>query len=118
MPLSQSAIEAAYALIEKAAVEGRRCPQNDDIEGGSTTVVGLAHSGRIRIGIFAHNWRQITILQGEHAGKSTAPAPGNARAPYKTIDKNGTRTNRGFADTGAAKRTQPSAPRPLGADWK
>lgn len=104
--------DQAFALLERAAISGERCPQTGDHGLRSADTTNLAHAGRILVEIFAWNYRRVTILTGPHAGKTTAAAPAGQK-PWKIIDAHGTRTKRGVADTGASKRTQPSAPRPL-----
>lgn len=104
--------DKAFAILESAAVAGKRCPQRGEHGLSSTDTTSLAHAGRIFVEIFAWNFRSITILTGPHAGKMTAPAPQGQRA-WKTIDVNGTHTRRGTTQSGLSKRQQPSAPRPL-----
>jgi hypothetical protein len=67
------------------AAAGERCPKNTEIDGVGLSQ--LARAGKIRIEVFNRNWRIVTILSGEHAGKQTArgPNPVGAR-PYITID--------------------------------
>lgn len=113
-----TALERTYALIEQAAIKGERCPQNDPHGPLSSDLVSaLARAGRVRIEVYVHNFRVVTILTGPNAGKQTArpPRPKGAqrRDPYKVIDAKGTWIN-GVAqapyDT-RTKRAGPSAPR-------
>lgn len=84
--------EACFASVLKAALEGRRCPENETEGVTSTLMAELAHTGWIRIEITSRNYRTVVILAGEHAGKQTAPDP-RRTMPWKIIDKNGTRVN-------------------------
>jgi len=75
-------IESDFALVVAAAVAGERCPQSHPhgpISGASITA--LVRAKRIRSEVYRGNWRVITILAGEHTGKSTAPSP-SLGAPY------------------------------------
>lgn len=112
---SRFSSDDAFALLQSAAIAGDRCPQAG-IHGFSSltsaVTTALAHAGRIRIEIYAWNFRVIEILTGPHAGKRTAPGP-NGQKPWKIIDANGTRTRRGTVNFGRQGRSQPSAPRPL-----
>lgn len=115
-PAHRFTSEEAFALIESAAAAGERCPQSG-IYGHSaltsTVTTALANAGRIRIEIYAWNFRVAEILTGPHAGKRTAASP-TGQKPWKIIDANGTRTRRGGgADVRNSSRAQPSAPRPL-----
>lgn len=110
--MSTTNLARAFALIEAAAIQNRRCPMNDQVPGRSGAFSELARAGRIRVEVFKHNFRQVTILTGPHAGKKTA-APllmkGNAQKPYLVVDKGGTFRNGTPADTGYGKR-QPWRP--------
>lgn len=75
--------DGVLALIEQAAINGTRCPQGTVVS--SHMVRELAREGLIRIEISGKNWRRVTLLKGEHAGKSSAPDP-EGRAPYRTIE--------------------------------
>jgi hypothetical protein len=88
--------EFVFALVERAAVEGRRCPTSDEIGlamrgadvrgmGPVSVTTRLARAGRLRVEVFAKNYRVITILDGAHAGKSTARHPRYTK-PYRVID--------------------------------
>jgi hypothetical protein len=71
----------------KAAVAGKRAPMNGTFGVESSAARRLAFDGVIRIEVYAKNWRVITLLEGEHAGKHTMLPPHGGRA-YVTIDKN------------------------------
>jgi hypothetical protein len=84
----QSADEV-FALLQAAAIAGERCPQSRPhgpiVDPSMTT--RLAREGKIKVEIYAHNWRRVTILVGEHAGKATAGPPKAEWKPYKTFEK-------------------------------
>jgi hypothetical protein len=87
MPISEAELDRQFGLLEQAAKRGERCPQSGNfgpLKSAATTA--LARAGRIRIEIYAHNWRVVEILTGRHAGKRTMPTPykGSGR-PYMTI---------------------------------
>jgi hypothetical protein len=110
--------ERVFAVIEHAAVAGLRCPGADEIKAPHGVVPILARSGRIRIEVYAGNWRVITITSGEHAGKQTAPPPFQHSGPYIMIDRNG-RHEKGRVvprEPISRKRAQPSTPR-LREEW-
>lgn len=87
----QAHLQRVFAVLEKAAIEGKRCPENFGPEGVTSDVVSaLARAGRIKVEISGHNWRQVHILEGSHAGKSTAPNP-RGYAVYVVVDKKGSR---------------------------
>ncbi len=82
-------MQAAFAAIERAAVEGARCPINGIGEFSSGDVVALAHAGWIAIEIAGRNYRTVEILAGPHAGKRTKEPPAGWRT-WKRIDRAGT----------------------------
>lgn len=111
MKISQDVLDRAFAQLEAAAITGSRCPMSDSVVGGSPSVSQLARDGRILVEVFVHNFRRVTILQGEHRGKTTANAPlrgGLHPRPYLTVTTAGTRRNGVLIDTGWKGRTQPS----------
>lgn len=75
--------EGVFALLESAAINGDRCPQGTVIS--SRMVREIARDGLIRIEISGKNWRCVTLLKGQHAGKATAPDP-DGHSPYRTIE--------------------------------
>ena len=90
-----------YAIVEQAAVEGRRCPTNAEIAAdlnalglwkpvGTTSIPGilqqLVRQGFMTIRIYGLNWRDIIILQGPHTGKATLPPPYGGK-PHIVIDQ-------------------------------
>lgn len=77
----------AFAMLERAAASGARCPKAGT-DGLTSQLTGdLARAGRIRIDVYPHNWRVVTIMTGPNAGKSTEPAPNKKWRPYLTIQK-------------------------------
>lgn len=84
----------AFSLLEKAAAFGRRCPKAGEQDLTSTLTGALARAGKIRIDVYPHNWRVVTILEGPQAGKATAPPPNKDWRPYLTIGRHGSIHNR------------------------
>lgn len=86
-----------FSLLVDAAIAGRRCPTADELENAAGTYgriapILLAEEGKIRIEVFAHNWRVVTICEGPHAGAKTAPPPGQREhQPYHVIEPGGRR---------------------------
>ena len=86
--ISQVTIENTFKRLEAAAAAGERCPQSPPMGTLSSAAAGqLARAGKIRIEIFMHNWRVVTIMEGPHAGKQTQPPPAGKGGgkPYKII---------------------------------
>lgn len=85
----QAILDRDFKLIEEAATKGERCPQTQPhgpLQHASSG--SLARAGRIRIEIFAHNWRVATIMQGPHKGKQTLRSPyKGTQKPYRVIYK-------------------------------
>ncbi len=89
--LDDRRLDAAFRLIEAAAVAGDRCPQNKPfgpLRDGA--IRGLIAAGRVRSEVYLHNWRVVTLLAGPHKGKATAAPPQGGR-PYLV---NGVRVGR------------------------
>lgn len=101
--------ENAFALIVRAAIEGRACPHSHgaNAEISSDAITALAAAGRIRSEISGRNWRQVFILAGQHAGKATAPNPNNGHRVWRVTDGDGTRT-----DTSVQRRVAKAGPLP------
>lgn len=78
--------------IAAVAARGERCPFNEQMPAG--LLPRLARAGKIRIEVFRHNWRVVTILQGEHAGKTTAhdTSMSAGSKPYVVIDAGSAKT--------------------------
>lgn len=116
MTRSAASIERTFARLEAVAIAGERCPPSSGPGGGQinrSDMTALAQAGRISVEISTHNWRQVTILTGPNAGKSTAANPHPKATVYMTVDATGTRRNGKLIDNGARSRQQPSAPRLL-----
>lgn len=115
--VSHHAINSAFNMIVAAAREGRRCPEttrSDYIKGERILIRGLARGaatilaaeGKIKVEIFARNFRRITILVGPHAGKATAAPPfGELAQPYRVIE--GAATYRPNPERPPARRIAP-----------
>lgn len=86
---AQATLDLDFAAIEAAAAKGERCPQSrphGPLNAGSSAA--LARAGRIRVEIFAHNWRVVTIMEGPHKGKQTMGSPyAGSGKPYRVIYK-------------------------------
>lgn len=70
--------EEAYMLIAHRAIYGARAPTNYSPENPSgevyaSAVKELALQGRIRVEVYAKNWRVMELLDGPNAGARTAP---------------------------------------------
>lgn len=113
--LSAANLDKAFALLVECAVKGERCPitsgpdQHPFLRSGH--VGALVRDGRIFVEISSRNFRRITILTGENAGKATASDPDPNSRVYQTLGKEGTKVNGKLVDHGASSRNQPSAPR-------
>lgn len=77
-------MNTAFAVLERCAAAGERCPINETQNINSTVVSALARVGRIKVEVSGRNWRTVTILKGPHAGKTTKPDP-NSGHVYQTI---------------------------------
>lgn len=109
-----------FAILVDCALKGERCPlshwrgndgprPSDIIPHGA--VNKLARQGKILIEVSGRNWRTITILVGEHAGKKTASDP-NGGVIWQTVGT--TRTLNTSAMARSTTRPGPSAPRRIG----
>lgn len=96
-PCSPENLDRAFEILVAAAITGSRCPvtSGPDVHPYLTSahIVALAKRGHIRSEVSGHNWRQITILTGRHAGKKTAPNPNENAVVYKTMDAKGSKSN-------------------------
>lgn len=78
----------AFELLQRCALAGERCPKSNTASGFTSILTSaLARAGQIRIDIYPHNWRVVTIVVGPHRGKATAPCPNRAWKPYLTIQQ-------------------------------
>lgn len=85
-------MDAVFALIVEAAINDWRCPKNsspDNPKGGipSGATNALVKEGKIRVEVYAHNYRVIEILWGRNAGKRTKPPDNKNWKPYKVLPK-------------------------------
>lgn len=87
MAITPELLNEQFEILERAAAAGERCPQSGNFGPlKSHVTTALARAGKIRIEIYAHNWRVVTILEGRHRGKRTAETPyKGTRRPYMTI---------------------------------
>ncbi len=75
-----------FDLLVGHAVKGERCPTKDQLGTAANKAISvLAHAGRIRVEVSAHNWRVVEIREGEHMGKRTAPNPIPGAKPYMVV---------------------------------
>jgi hypothetical protein len=105
----QRQLDVGFEILLNAALAGTRCPTNDTRGLSSSVVTALAREGKIRVEVFAHNWRVVTITEGLHAGACTQAHP-TSKTPYVRVDKNGTWRGGWQFDKGASSRPQPSKP--------
>lgn len=111
--------EEVWADLQHRAAVGDRAPltalrENREDHRLKSAITDLIKSGRIIIEVFGRSWRVITILQGPHAGKKTAPPPDPRWQRHTTRDVAGAVTSKGVSLNQG--RGKPSAPRFLTAD--
>lgn len=107
--------DRVFALLETAAREGHRCPTNPELAAALSSqgdpiasssvpkIIGrLVRGGRIIVRVYGHNWRDVVIQSGRHAGKTTM-APPSGGEPYIVIDA-AERTKR---DTASQRHERP-----------
>ena len=75
-----------FSKIVGIARAGERCPTNEHLPYGG--LQRLARSGLLRIEVFRHNYRVVTILTGPFAGAKTKrdPSLGPDARPYMVVD--------------------------------
>lgn len=104
---SSNMLAKVFVMINAVALNGERCPQLHPHGSLTTeqnrTLLVLARSGKLRVEIFMHNWRVVTICDGPNRGKHTMLPP-TAKHPYRVIQK---------GDVPAGQRPQPSLPQLL-----
>ena len=92
--IKRPSLDKTFAELARCAAGGLRCPASTGPQENrmtpSANITALARAGRIRVDIYPRNWRVVTILEGEHRGKTTAPCPKPGARPYRTIDANST----------------------------
>lgn len=117
--------DEVFAFLGECAAQGRRCPENETEGLSGHNMPALCRDGKIRVEISGQNFRQVHILVGPHAGKSTAPNPNSKLKPWKVM---GTETvlvtkpkpaakQRPMPIRGDTARGVPSAPGFLPADY-
>jgi len=80
-------MDQTFALLERAAIAGERCPLNSPFGPvDSTTITALARKGRIRVEVYRHNWRVVTLAEGPHKGKRTKECPSGGK-PYRAVSR-------------------------------
>lgn len=73
MQISDRLTQHVFDLLCEAAKVGARAPI---FTGGKNAAYGvLAEQGKILVEISGHNWRRVTILIGEQAGRKTQANP-------------------------------------------
>lgn len=77
--------EKTLEILEVAAIAGMRCPTNDQLPRDGGCVPILAREGFIKVELYSHNFRRVTIMQGTHRGKTTKNPPLGVH-PYKVIE--------------------------------
>jgi len=90
--IGRADIDAAFAALVQAALRDERAPTNKGSENPTGTMhrkimSALLNEGRIRVEIYAKNWRVIEILTGPHAGKRTKAPPNQNSRPYKILPR-------------------------------
>lgn len=85
-------LDAVFALIVEAALNNERCPMNYGFERSRGTIPqgavdGLVKEGKIRVEVYAKNYRVIEIMWGRNAGKRTKPPDNKHWKPYKVLPK-------------------------------
>lgn len=106
--MTSPANHRTFAAVLKAAIAGERCPMNGSFGVTSAGMTALAWAGQIRVEVFSRNYRVVTILTGEHAGKTTAPCPEPGAKPYVIVDQNGTsQRRRRYAPTASGNISLP-----------
>lgn len=85
-------LSAVYAILERCAIDGARCPENDTHGIPHGYLPQMARRGWIEIRVFARNYRQVVLLKGPHKGKTTASDP-SGLSPWMIVNRFGRRTN-------------------------
>ena len=88
--VTRADIQEGFAAIERAALKDERCPTNISMENPAGTLrsgitTALVKEGKIRIEVYAQNYRVIEILTGPNAGKRTKAPPNKAWKPYRVL---------------------------------
>ena len=109
-------LHVLFQRLCDCAIRGERCPTADQLA-GLPPPSELAHAGKIRIEVFARNWRVVTILTGPHAGKSTMRDPAGVRGakPYRVIDGSSLTTRGSIPPEQRRAPWKPGDPKPVPA---
>ena len=86
--------DTCFALIERAALNGERCPTQGQIEniigyGPSPAMKVLRERSWIRVWLGGRDWRTVEVLKGPAAGHFTAH---NGSEVWAIVDHDGRRT--------------------------
>lgn len=87
MPCKKLSLDEAFKVLERCALAGDRCPIAGTKGLESVLTSALARAGRIRIDVYPHNYRVVTIAAGPNAGRATALPPNPNWRPYLTIQR-------------------------------
>lgn len=90
--IAQKIFNRLFAVVEAAAINNERAPQLSPhgilSVSDNRALLMMARAGRLRIEIFAYNWRVITICEGPNKGRQTLRSPHKgSNVPYKIIYK-------------------------------
>ncbi len=111
--VQDSILDHLFDLMVHTAIEGQRCPTNDQLPDHS--LPALARAGKVRIEVFERNWRVVTILVGPHAGKQTSRGSVRPEAkPYIVIDASSAPRRTSIPSRHRQKPWRPGDPRPGG----
>ena len=102
----------AFQQLCATAERGERCPFNWQLPHGA--LPALARAGKIRVEVFAKNWRVVTIMAGPSAGKHTMRDPSmplGAR-PYVVIDAGSQTRGRSTSAPELREPWKPGSPKP------
>lgn len=110
--ISETNVNLTFERLQDIAIRGERCPFNDALPSGALSV--LARSGRIRIEVFRHNWRVVTIMTGPHSGQQTMrdPAMPTFAKPYVVIDSTTSVRRSNIPPSNRCTPWKPGTPRP------
>ena len=74
-------LDYIFNIIVKRAFKGERAPQIGEYKSLPPVIATLAKQGRIKVEIYARNWRVIEILKGPSVGARTKE-PSRVGEPY------------------------------------
>jgi hypothetical protein len=100
-PKNSFAEDLVFAMLQKAAASGCRCPTNPEIAAylsehgcqiAATTIPSvmknLTRQGRVVVRLYGKNWRAVTICTGTNTDKTTMTPP-HGGEPYLVITATG-----------------------------